>query len=96
VPRLQPELSPRLLAVKITNTGDFSISESTASLSDILENGLQNARKEGHVMGNDSMPKLYPDNGSGFTSKHFADYLSQHGIKNILSTPYPSSRKEQD
>jgi len=161
--RLHPELSPRLLAVKITDEEDFSISESTAyrilkdngliyprplgempaqkqwrhktmrpdelwqcdatnlfvvgwgyyklipveddfsrkilahdvrpdetafSLSDILEMGLENARREGHLAGNDSMPKLYSDNGSGFTSKLLAEYLSQHGIKHIFGTPY--------
>jgi len=163
VARLYPELSPRLLAVKITDEGDFSISESTVyrilkengliyprplgempaqkqwrhkttrpdelwqcdatnlfvigwgyyklipveddfsrriiahdvrpdetafSLSDILEMGLENARKEGHITGNDPMPQLYSDNGSGFTSKLLAEYLSQHGIKHIFGTPY--------
>jgi putative transposase len=163
VARLHPELSPRLLAVKITDEEDFSISESTVyrilkengliyprplgempaqkqwrhktvrpdelwqcdatnlfavgwgyyklipveddfsrriiahdvrpdetafSLSDILEMGLENARKEGHLTGNDPMPKLYSDNGSGFTSKLLAEYLSQHGIKHIFGTPY--------
>ncbi len=163
IARLHPELSPRLLAVKITDEEDFSISESTVyrilkengliyprplgempaqeqwrhktvrpdelwqcdatnlfvigwgyyklipveddfsrkiiahdvrpdetafSLSDILEMGLENARKEGHLTGNDLMPKLYSDNGSGFTSKLLAEYLSQHGIKHIFGTPY--------
>jgi RNA-directed DNA polymerase len=163
IARLYPELSPRLLAVKITDEGAFSISESTVyrilkendliyprplgempaqkewrhkttrpdelwqcdatnlfvvgwgyyklipveddfsrkiiahdvrpdetafSLSDILEMGLENARKEGHLTGNDSMPQLYSDNGSGFTSKLLAGYLSQHGIRHIFGTPY--------
>ncbi|HMK76175.1 MAG TPA: DDE-type integrase/transposase/recombinase [Thermodesulfobacteriota bacterium] len=163
IARLHPELSPRLLAVKITDEEEFSISESTVyrilkgnglisprpleempaqkqwrdkttrpdelwqcdatnlfvvswgyyklipveddfsrkiiaqdvrpdesafSLSDILEMGLENARKEGHLTGNDSMPKLYSDNGSGFTSTLLAAYLSQHGIKHIFGTPY--------
>ena len=163
VARLHPELSPRLLAVKITDEEDFAISESTVyrilkekgliyprplgempaqeqwrhkttrvdelwqcdatnlfvigwgyyklipveddfsrriiahdvrpdetafSLSDILEMGLENARKEGHLTGNDPMPKLYSDNGSGFTSKLLAEYLSHHGIKHIFGTPY--------
>jgi transposase InsO family protein len=34
------------------------------------------------------MPKLYSDNGSGFTSKLLAEYLSQHGMKHIFGTPY--------
>ena len=163
VARLHPELSPRLLAVKITDEEDFSVSESTVyrilrqnglihprplgqmpaqkqwrhkttrvdelwqcdatnlfvvgwgyyklipveddfsrkiiahdvrpdetafSLSDILEMGLENARKEGHLTGNDPMPKLYSDNGPGFTSKLLAEYLSQHGVKHIFGTPY--------
>jgi putative transposase len=163
VARLHPELSPRLLAVKITDEEAFSISESTVyrilkehgliyprplgempaqkqwrhkttrpdelwqcdatnlfvigwgyyklipveddfsrkiiahdvrpdetafSLSDILEMGLENARKEGHLTGSDPMPQLYSDNGSGFTSKLLAEYLSQHGIKHIFGTPY--------
>jgi transposase InsO family protein len=62
--------------------------ETAFSLSDILEMGLENARKEGHLTGNDSIPKLYSDNGSGFTSKLLAEYLSQYGIKHILGTPY--------
>jgi len=163
IARLHPELSPRLLAVKITDEEDFSISESTVyrilkgngliyprplvempaqkqwrhkttrpdelwqcdatnlfvvgwgyykliaveddfsrkiiahdvrpdesafSLSDILEMGLENARKEGHLTENDSMPKLYSDNGSGFASTFLAQYLCQHGIKHIFGTPY--------
>jgi putative transposase len=163
VARLHPELSPRLLAVKITDEEDFAVSESTVyrilkekgliyprplgempaqkqwrhkttrpdelwqcdatnlfvvgwgyyklipveddfarkiiahdvrpdetafSLSDILEMGLENARKEGHLTGNEPMPRLYSDNGSGFTSKLLAGYLSQHGIKHIFGTPY--------
>jgi len=163
VARLHPELSPRLLAVKITDEEDFSISESTVyrilkengliyprplgempaqkqwrhkttrpdelwqcdatnlfvigwgyyklipveddfsrkviahdvrpdetafSLSDVLEMGLENARKESHLTGTDPMPRLYSDNGSGFTSKLLAEYLSQHGIKHIFGTPY--------
>jgi putative transposase len=163
VARLHPELSPRLLALKITDEEDFFISESAVyrilkergliyprplgqmpaqkqwrhkttrvdelwqcdatnlfvvgwgyyklipveddfsrkiiahdvrpdetafSLSDILEMGLENARKEGHLSGNDPMPKLYSDNGPGFTSKLLAEYLSQHGVKHIFGTPY--------
>jgi len=163
VARINPELSSRLLAVKITDEEDFSISESTVyrilkgngliypkplvempaqkqwrhkttrpdelwqcdatnlfvvgwgyykliaveddfsrksvahdvrpdesafSLSDTLEIGLENTKKEGHLTGSDSMPNLYSDNGSGFTSKLLAGYLCQHGIKHIFGTPY--------
>ena len=163
IARINPELSSRLLAVKITDEGDFSISESTVyrilkgngliyprplaempaqkqwrhktmrpdelwqcdatnlfvvgwgyyklivveddfsrkiiahdvrpdesafSLSDILEMGLENTKKEGHLTESDCMPKLYSDNGSGFTSKLLAGYLCQHGIQHIFGTPY--------
>jgi transposase InsO family protein len=163
IARLHPELSPRLLAVKITDEEAFSVSESTVYgilrenhlicprplpempaqeqwrhrttrpdelwqcdgttlfivgwgyyklipveddysrkilayelepdetalvLSDVLELGLENARKEGHLTETDPMPKLYSDNGSGFTSKVLAEYLSVHGIKHIFSRPY--------
>jgi putative transposase len=163
IARINPELSSRLLAVKITDEGDFSISEATVyrilksngliyprplaempaqkqwrhkttrpdelwqcdatnlfvvgwgyyklivveddfsrkiiaydvrpdesafSLSDILEMGLENTKREGHLTGGDSMPKLYSDNGSGSTSKLLAGYLCQHGIKHIFGTPY--------
>ena len=67
---------------------DVRPDETAFSLSDILEMGLENARKEGHLTGNDPMPRLYSDNGSGFTSKLLAEYLSQHGIKHIFGTPY--------
>lgn len=68
---------------------DVRPDETAFSLSDILEMGLENARKEGHLTGNDPMPpKLYSDNGSGFTSKILAEYLSRHGIKHIFGTPY--------
>ena len=82
-----------LLLWKTTSPGRSSPTmcrpdETAFSLSDILEMGLENARKEGHLSGNDSMPKLYSDNGSGFASKFLAEYLSQHGIKHIFGTPY--------
>jgi len=161
IARLHPELSPRLLAVKITDEEAFSISESTVyrilrkdhlicprplsempaqrqwrhqtthpdelwqcdatnlfivgwgyyklipveddysrkiiaydirpdetafTLSDILELGIENARREGHLVA--TMPKLYTDNGSGFSSKVLTEYLSVHGIKHIFGTPY--------
>jgi transposase InsO family protein len=161
IARQHPELSPRLLAVKITDEEAFSISESTVyrilrenhlicprplpempaqrqwrhqttrpdelwqcdgtnffivgwgyyklipveddysrkiiaydvrpnetafTLSDILELGIENARREGHLVA--TMPKLYTDNGSGFSSKVLTEYLSVHGIKHIFGTPY--------
>lgn len=35
-----------------------------------------------------NMPHLYTDNGPGFTSGIMDEYLSSHGIKHILGTPY--------
>jgi len=161
IARLHPELSPRLLAVKITDEESFSISESAVyrilrennlicprplpempaqkqwrhqttrpdelwqcdgtnlfivgwgyyklipveddysrkiivydirpdetafTVSDILEMGIENARREDHLVA--TMPKLYTDNGSGFTSKILAEYLSVYGINHIFGTPY--------
>lgn len=163
VARLHPELSPRLLAVKITDEEEFSVSESTVyrilkqnglimakplfempalrewkhkttrpdelwqcdgtnlfvigwgyyklipveddfsrkilahdirpdetafSISDIVELAIESARKEGHLMGAQTMPKLYSDNGSGFTSRLLAGYLDTHGIRHVFATPY--------
>ncbi len=62
--------------------------ETALVLSDVLELGLENARKEGHLTETDPMSKLYSDNGSGFTSKILDEYLSVHGIKHIFARPY--------
>ena len=163
IARLHPELSSRLLAVKITDEEDFSISESTVyrilkennlisprpmaqlpaakewkhkmtrpdelwqsdatnifvvgcgyyklipveddysrkiigydirpdetafSFADVVEIAIENAKREGHLVDKDNMPHLYTDNGSGFTSGIMDEYLSAHGIKHILGTPY--------
>lgn len=65
---------------------DLRPDETALSLSDTLELALEQARTEGHLL--DRMPKLYSDNGSGFTSKLMDKYLSAHGIKYIFGTPY--------
>ena len=163
IAKCHPELSPRLLAVKITDEEDFSISESTVyrilkeenlirprplpempaakewrqkttrpdelwqcdatnlfivgwgyyklipveddyarkilrwelrpdesafSVSDAVEISIENARREGHLIDSEKMPKLYTDNGPGFASNVMAGYLAQHGIKHIFGTPY--------
>ena len=163
ISRYHPELSSRLLSVKITDEGDFSISESTVyrilkrhdlisprplpelpsakewrhkttrpdelwqcdatnlfivgwgyyklipveddysrkiiaydirpdetafTFSDIIELGIENTRKEGHLMCNETMPKLYTDNGPGFVSGVMKGYLAAHGIRHIFGTPY--------
>lgn len=127
VAKLHPELSPRLLAVKITVEEHFTVSESTIyrilkqkglvsprplpempaakewkkkttrpdessfSVSDVVEMAIENARREGHLSG-DERPKLYTDNGPCFTSWLMADYLASHGIKHIFGTPYHPAR----
>lgn len=65
---------------------DLRPDETAFSISDIMEMGIENARKEGHLVAR--MPKLYTDNGSGFASKVLAGYLDGHGIKHIFGTPY--------
>lgn len=162
VARLHPELSARLLAVKVTDEEEFSVSESTVfrilkenglitprpvtdmpaarewkhktkrpdelwqcdatnlfvvgwgyyklipvqddfarkiiahalkpgetahTISDVVELAVERARAEGHLKGCE-MPKLYSDNGSGFTSKLMEEYLTARGIRHIFGTPY--------
>jgi putative transposase len=65
---------------------DIRPDETAFTLSDILELGIENARREDHLVA--TMPKLYTDNGSGFTSKILAEYLLVQGIKHIFGTPY--------
>ena len=67
---------------------DIKPDETAFSFSDIVEMGVENARKQGHLIDKDSMPMLYTDNGPGFTSKLMADYLEVHGIKHIFGKPY--------
>ena len=67
---------------------DLKKDETAFSFADIVEMAVENARKEGHLIDRDSMPDLYTDNGSGFTSKLMAEYLSYHGIRHIFGTPY--------
>jgi len=79
---LEDDYSRKILAYELEPD------ETALVLSDVLELGLEKARKEGHLPETDSMPKLYSDNGSGFTSKILDEYLSVHGIKHIFSRPY--------
>jgi len=79
---VEDDYSRKILAYKLEPD------ETALVLSDVLELGLENARKEGHLTETDPMPKLYSDNGSGFTSKILDEYLSVHGIKHIFSRPY--------
>jgi len=66
---------------------DLRPDESSFSVSDVVEMAIENARREGHLLDNER-PKLYTDNGPGFTSNLMADYLAAHGIKHIFGTPY--------
>jgi len=66
--------------------------ETAFSFSDIIEMGVENARKEGHLKNSDVIPHLYTDNDPGFTSKLMAEYLLNHDIKHIFGTPYHPAR----
>lgn len=66
---------------------DLRPDESAFSVSDVVEMAIENARREGHLL-DGRRPKLYTDNGPGFTSNLMADYLAAHGIKHIFGTPY--------
>jgi len=67
---------------------DLRPDETAFSFSDVMEMGVENARKEGHLKDDEEMPMLYSDNGPGFTSKLMADYLAVHGIRHIFGKPY--------
>ncbi len=72
---------------------DIKPDETAFSFSDIVEMGIENARKQGHVSDKDTMPVLFTDNGAGFTSDIMAKYLSMHGLRHIFNKPYhPQSR----
>jgi len=62
--------------------------ETAYSFSDSVERALEHARAEGYLIAEGDMPKLYSDNGAGFTSKLMAEYLSGHVIQHIFGTPY--------
>jgi len=67
---------------------DIKPDETAFSFSDIVEMGIEQAQKQGHLLEGEPMPSLYTDNGPGFTSCIMADYLACHGIRHILGTPY--------
>lgn len=84
---LEDDYSRKILAY------DLKPDESTFSISDVIEMGVEKAREEGHLIDPQNMPKLFTDNGSGFASGLMAKYLAYHGIKHIFSSPYhPQSR----
>ena len=50
--------------------------------------GLVRAFRE-RILGRFGVPKvLIPDNGAQFTSKHFKNFLREHGVKHQLTAPY--------
>lgn len=60
--------------------------ETSMSISDAIEEALETARKEGHLL--ESKPKLLSDNGPGFAGKVLEGYLNFHGIRHIFGQPY--------
>ncbi len=78
---LQDDYSRKILA------SDVMPDETVYSLSDSVERALEHARGEGHLIAEGDMPKLYSDNGAGFTSKLMAEYL-RAGIQHIFGMPY--------
>lgn len=65
---------------------DLRPDETAFTLADVVELAIEQVRKEGHLL--DRMPRLYSDNGPGFISQVMDDYLTAHGIRHILGTPY--------
>lgn len=61
--------------------------ETAFSISDVVEEAIENAKKQGHLT-NGNMPKLLSDNGAGFTANILSDYLRMHGIKHVFGKPY--------
>lgn len=61
--------------------------ETAFSISDVVEEAIENAKKQGHLT-NGIMPKFLSDNGSGFTAGVLSDYLRMHGIRHIFGKPY--------
>jgi transposase InsO family protein/transposase-like protein len=66
---------------------DLRPDESAFSVSDVVEMAIEKAKREGRLK-DSRRPKLYTDNGPGFTSDLMAGYLATHGIKHIFGTPY--------
>ena len=66
---------------------DLRPDETAFSISDVVEMALENAKKLGHLAG-DQRPDFLSDNGSGFTARIMDEYLDSHGIKHIFGRPY--------
>lgn len=61
--------------------------ETAFSISDVIEEAIENAKKYGHLK-DESRPRFLSDNGPGFTAGILSDYLRMHGIKHIFGKPY--------
>ncbi len=61
--------------------------ETAFSISEAVEDALENARFLGHLNG-EERPTFLSDNGSGFVATMLGDYLAAHGIKHIFGKPY--------
>jgi len=63
--------------------------ETAFSISDVVEEAIENAKKQGHLQTeNSNMPRFLSDNGAGFTAGVLSEYLRMHGIKHIFGKPY--------
>jgi putative transposase len=66
---------------------DLKPDETAFSISDVIEQALENAQRLGHLLAG-IKPQLLSDNGSGYTANIMAEYLRAHGIKHIFGKPY--------
>ena len=66
---------------------DLKPDESAFSISDVMEQAIENANRLGHLKAG-QRPKLLSDNGPGFTSRILNEYLHAHGIEHIFGKPY--------
>ena len=66
---------------------DVKPDETAFSISDVMEQAIENAKHLGHLE-DGQMPQLLSDNGPGFTSKILNEYLHAHGINHIFGKPY--------
>jgi len=74
---IQDDYSRKIIAY------DVRPGETAFSISDIMKMGIENARKEGHLVA--TMPKLYTDYGPGFSFRSSqsipaSDYVSRIDI----------------